>query len=276
MSGRPTLPFDDATLTAALRELSAAVDWPTAAPDGAPDLAMRVRVRLTERRTRPRVTSWRPGRWPRALVLALLALVVLAAVAGAIGLGLPNLRLILGGPSASPPATVAPSATPAGAPGSRLGLGRPVTLAEAAAQAGRELLVPADPTLGPPDAVYVDPAKANQVSMVWAARTDLPAKYERGIGLVFMTFAGTTDGGLFEKILQDGTTVERLRVGDDPGYWLEGTPHFFFYRTADGRIVDDARRWVGDALIWSNGTTTYRLETSLGRDAALRIAASLQ
>jgi hypothetical protein len=91
-----------------------------------------------------------------------------------------------------------------------------------------------------------------------------------------MTFSGTTDGGLFEKIVRDGTTVERLRVGDHPGYWLEGAPHFFFYRTADGRIVDDGRRWVVDALIWSDGVTTFRLETSLGRDAALRIAASLQ
>lgn len=276
MTQRPALPFDDTTLAAALRELSDAVDWPTADAAGAPDLATRVRVRLTERGARPRAMRWRPARWPRALVLALLALVVLAAVAGAVGLGLPNLRLILGGPSASPPPTVAPSATPAGAPGSRLGLGRPVTLDEAAAQAGRELLVPTDPALGPPDAVYVDPAKANQVSMVWAARPDLPAMHEPGIGVVFMTFAGTTDGGLFEKIVHEGTTVERLRVGDHPGYWLEGAPHFFFYRTADGRIVDDARRWVGDALIWSDGTTTYRLESSLGRDAALRIAASLQ
>lgn len=39
--------------------------------------------------------------------------------------------------------------------------------------------------------------------------------------------------------------------------------------------IDDRRQWVGDALIWSDGTTTYRLETALGRAAALDLAGSI-
>jgi hypothetical protein len=39
--------------------------------------------------------------------------------------------------------------------------------------------------------------------------------------------------------------------------------------------VSDSRRWVGDTLLWTDGGTTYRLETALGRDAAIRIAESL-
>ena len=46
--------------------------------------------------------------------------------------------------------------------------------------------------------------------------------------------------------------------------------------TPDGEHVDEDRRWVGDALIWQRGDKTYRIETSLGRDAAIRIAESLQ
>jgi hypothetical protein len=32
---------------------------------------------------------------------------------------------------------------------------------------------------------------------------------------------------------------------------------------------------VGDVLIWSDGELTYRLETSLGRDAAVELAATI-
>jgi hypothetical protein len=44
----------------------------------------------------------------------------------------------------------------------------------------------------------------------------------------------------------------------------------------DGQHIDEGRRWVGDALIWQDGELTYRIETSLGKDAAIRIAESFQ
>ncbi len=275
MSDRPM--SDDAGLDRMLRDLSAAIAWPTTAPAGAPDIAVRVRARLIEHGSRGVDRSGsRLASLPRALVLAIIALIALAAVAGAVGLGLPGLRLILGGWGGSPPPIVAPSATaPAGAPGSRLGLGRAVTLDAARALTGQRLLVPADPVAGPPDAVYVDPGKNDQMSLVWAAGPDLPVTDAPGVGLILMTFDGTLDRGYFTKLIEMGTTVERVRVAGRAGYWIAGAPHYFFYRSASGN-VDDQRRWVGDALIWSDGGTTYRLETSLGREAAIRIAESLE
>jgi hypothetical protein len=277
--GRPR-DMDDLGLEAALRDLAGAIDWPTAAPTGGPDLAMRVRVRLADQPKRTGGFVWPALRWRRALLLALTALLALAAIAGAVGLGLPGLRLTLGEPPATPPppsvqpGTTAPS--PAGPLGSTLSLGELVELDEVEALTGLPPRLPTDPPIGPPDAVYVDRFRAHQVAYVWAASEALPATREPGIGLILMRFDGHSDNGLFEKILRQGVSVQPVSVGDNDGFWITGDPHFFFYRRADGTIIDDGRRWVDDALIWSDGTTTYRLETSLGRDAAIKLAESLQ
>ena len=273
--------LDDAGLEAALRGLVPAIDWPAAMPaGGAPDLATRVRVRLQDRAGAPVRSRWP---WQRrdaararlrgAALLALLAMLALAAVAGAVGLGLPGIRILLGEPPASPSPTSGVS--PSGAPGSRLGLGQLVTLDAARDQTGRPLPVPDEPALGPPDAVYVDPAHADQVALVWAERPDLPASLDPGVGLILMSFDGRLHPSFATKVIGSGTALERVRVDGDPGFWISGSPHFFFYESADSTFIEDSRRWIGDALIWSDGTTTWRLESALGRDAAVRIATSL-
>lgn len=283
MTDRTRPPMDDTALAAALRDLATAIDWPVAAATpGSPDIAARVRARIGEARPVAR-PWWRPAR--RALVLALAALLVLAAIAGAVGLGLPGLRITLGPaptspPGASPALSASPGATggPSGTiavPGSGLGLGAPTTLADAASTVGHPIALPSDPTLGPPDAVWIDPLHADQVALVWRTRPDLPATLEPGIGLILMSFDGTMDQGYFEKVINSGTSMERVQVAGQQGFWITGRPHFFFYVQADGNAVDDSRRWVGNALIWSDGTITHRLEGSLDRESMVRIAESL-
>jgi hypothetical protein len=78
-----------------------------------------------------------------------------------------------------------------------------------------------------------------------------------------------------EKVISGGTRLEAVRVGRLDGFWIEGDPHLFFYRSGDGEFVEDPRRWVGDALIWSDGPQTYRLESALGRDATIELATRL-
>ena len=110
MSERPMgpAPLDDAELAALLRATAVAIAWPTASPTGAPDVASRVRARLVAAPPpapwRP-WTQWRPVR--RSLVLALAAVLVLAAIAAAVGLGLPGLRLVLGEPARHRPSSPA-------------------------------------------------------------------------------------------------------------------------------------------------------------------------
>ena len=289
------LALDDRSLETALRTLSGAIDWPAATPttaDGtatAPDIATRVRVRLASREPAPR-RWWTFGGRPvrRGLVLALLALLGLAIVAGAVGLGLPGIRISLG----EPPASVLPSSTATDSPsgsrpptpsptlppitGMHLSLGRQVALDDVEAQTGVPVRLPSDERLGPPDSVWIDPAKGDQVAYVWKSSADLPQTLEPGVGLVLMRFDGGNDQEFYDKAIHTGTTLERVKVAGHDGYWISGDPHFFFYTAANGKFVEDSRRWVGDALIWNDGTATYRIESSLGRAATIAIAESIQ
>lgn len=300
------LPDDD--LEAALRGLGSTVAWPTAAPNAnGVDLAAAVRARIEavvvqsspaarplprgNRRPTSLVRSilalsalghrrWQPA--GRALILAMVALVAAAAIVGAVGLGLPGLRLILGEAPTLPSATAGPTFEPSRAPtaealGASLGLGElldPIDTAGLDARAGFTVRAPADPALGPPDAAYIDDTKGRQVTLLWTTRPELPATLEPEVGLLLSQFRGTIGEGFVAKAIGATTTLERVQVGGRGGFWVSGDPHVFFWDGPDG-FVDDPRRWVGDVLLWSDGPITYRLETSLGRDAAVRIAETL-
>lgn len=269
--------LDDARLEAALRDLAGEIDWPSATPAIGPDVAIRVRVRLVARPVRTGPLGWSVRPWRRALLFALTALLALAAIAGAVGLGLPGLRLILGQPSASPPPSVEPGRTAAADPlGGTLGLGDPLALDEVEARTGNPPRLPTDPAIGPPDAVYVDRSRGNQVAFVWAASDTLPATREPGIGLVLMQFDGRAMRGFHQKLVGAGVTAEPVSVDGHDGFWISGAAHFFYYVGDHGDVIEDDRRWVDDALVWSDDTTTYRLESSLGRDRTIELAESLE
>jgi hypothetical protein len=296
MTDRPMARFDDAALEGALRSLATAIDWPSAAPvapsgvTAGPDVASRVRVRLTDPDRRRGGRPWWQGAWRgpwrplrRSLVLALIALLALAIVAGAVGLGLPGLRFILGGgPQPTPSPSVASGATPTPSPtlprepGAAIGLGEVVSLDEVESLTGIPVRLPADPRLGAPDSAWVDTSRNNQVAYVWAPSADLPETIERGVGLILMRFDGTTDPGFYEKLIGTDTHIEMVEVDGHDGYWIEGDPHFFYYVRSGERFVEENRRWVGDALVWSDGATTFRIESALGRDETVAIAESIE
>ena len=270
--------LSDDELGTVLRGLAPTVAWPDPriAPDG-PDLATRVRARLVATPPVRRGSTWRLR---PALVLAIVALLVLAAVAGAVAFGVPGIRLIFGDPGASPPPAIAsPVAPPTGgasAPpaGSSIDLGAQVDPATLEDRVDFPVLFPNDPALGPPDAAYV--SARDEVALVWAPSDHLPPTVEPDIGLLIMQFRGSVTPEPIGKMIASGTVVEPVEVGDDAGYWITGDPHVFFYMSPEGEHMEEGRRWVGDALIWQRGAQTYRIETSLGRDEAIRIAESLQ
>ena len=291
MAEQPVQGLSDHGLIEAIRRIEPEIAWPVAAPiAGGADLARLVRGRIDKMPTTigsepvlgqleglwRRVSIWRPAR--RALLLAIGVLIALAALAGAAGLGLPGLRIFFGGGPASPPPSLEPSRSPSpGGPGAGLHLGDPITLPDDAldATAGFHVLRPTDPLTGPPDATYIDAGKGGQVSLVWASRSDLPDTLEPDVGLLLTEFRGTVDAAFFSKVAGSDTRVESVRVNGRAGFWLSGAPHFFFYSGPSG-VVQDDRRWVGDALVWSDGAITYRLESALGREVTIRIAQSLR
>jgi hypothetical protein len=284
----------DEELAGALRQLATSIDFPTGPTEpGSPDLAARIRRRIELNPLQPSLwrrlglglgagTRARPVR--RGLVLALVALLILAAVAGAVGLGLPGLRIIFGEPPSPQPTaggtlpsqTAASGTTPSAtlAPlGGSLALGDAVSFADAQRQAGFDVVLPTDPDLGQPDASYLN---GQRVGLIWATRPGLPGTLSPGVGLVISEFRGAVDERYFEKVLGPDTTLTRVTVGGSPGYWISGAPHFFFYIDPNGQAINDDHPTVGDVLLWTKGDVTYRLETSLGMAAAIRLAESLR
>jgi hypothetical protein len=284
----------DEELGGALRQLATSIDFPTRPTEpGSPDLAARIRRRIELNPLQPSLwrrlglglgagTRARPVR--RGLVLALVALLILAAVAGAVGLGLPGLRIIFGEPPSPQPTaggtlpsqTTASGTTPSAtlAPlGGSLALGDAVSFADAQRQAGFDVVLPTDPDLGQPDASYLN---GQRVGLIWATRPGLPGTLSPGVGLVISEFRGAVDERYFEKVLGPDTTLTRVTVGGSPGYWISGAPHFFFYIDPNGQAINDDHPTVGDVLLWTKGDVTYRLETSLGMAAAIRLAESLR
>jgi len=282
--------MDDAALAGALGDLAAAIAYPSV-PAGAGDIAAIVRQRLVAgpaARTSSGITGW-IGRRPvrRSVLVAIAAILVLAAIAGAVGLGLPGIRIVFGGPT--PPApTATPSPTPAPTPtrpagstgpaesspaGSTMGLGTAVSLDDAARIGGLDLVLPPDPAIGPPDAVYT---LADRVALVWSERPGLPADPDYGVGLLLSEFRGHVDDGYYQKTLDSSAQVTPVTVNGHAGYWISGAPHFFYYVDPSGKAVDDSHRIVGDTLIWADGAVTYRLESQLPMEEAIRLAESLR
>lgn len=251
----------EATLVALGRDL--AYPRPTA-------MAAAVRARLV---ARPRPVPW----WRRyALAPALVAAVLLLIV---VALGSPGVRaaaqefLHLRGIDIFPVPSV-PSLTPrpSAAPSSGLILGDRVTLAEA--QRRVHFLVRQPAELGTPDEVYVD--LAERVTLVYRDRPGIPPSPATGIAALVVEFPGTVDATFFGKAVGPDTTITQVTVNGAPGYWLEGAPHFFFYRLENGSVLQDTLRLAGNTLIWVENGVTLRVEANVPKETAVRIAASLR
>ena len=229
-------------LEARLSEL--AVEWPEV-----PDVAPRVRARL-EARPRRRL-------WPRvAIPVAVLALV--AAVPPARStvldwLGFDGVK-IERVPEAPTPA---PTTTP-------LDLGERVPLAGAT-------LVPAE--LGAPDAVY----RADDViTLLYRPRDGLPESENTGAGALLTLIPGRTNPDFMRKLAGPDTTIDRVTVKGEPGFWLAGAAHGLIYEHPSGEIREAPSRLAGHTLVWRRGELTLRLEADITKERALAIARSVQ
>jgi hypothetical protein len=272
--------MSDNELGTELTALGSALAWPAT-----PDIASTVRTRLE---LPPSV--WRGlgqtlfGRpWRRALVLALIALLVVAGIAGALGLGLPGIRILFG-PAASPsPSIAVPSASPSSSPspsptgGAALELGRRVSLAEAQAAIDFAIMQPRLADLAPPDEVWLEGSgQDGVVSLVWLAQDGQPAAPGTNVRMLLTEFRGSVDPGLFTKILEPGTTVEAVQVGGELGYWITGKPHQVVVRVPNGDARGDRVRLAGNVLLWTQAPLTLRLETTADKDEAVLIANSVR
>jgi hypothetical protein len=281
----PELRMNDAQLAAACAELGTQIAWPET-----PDVRGRVLARI---QAEPRRTPWWRAGWsprygfaPAIVTIAIALLAVLAVSPEARATATDILRLrgvqIFRGPVPTP------SPTPSRSPGSilsptpspALGLGTLVTLDEAKTRAGYAVVAPTDALLGAPDEIRVRAVPGTMaVSFVYTDRPGIPLSAAAGIAALVTEFGGgTVDEQFFGKVLGADTTLEKVVIDGEPGFWIQGKPHSFFYRGAGstGSVDQETLRLAGNTLIWQRKGLLVRLEAQIDKATALRIAASFR
>jgi hypothetical protein len=229
-----------------------------------PDL----RPALAERMARPSGGSVGMGRlgWAlAALGLALVATVALVPAARAtlfevIQVGV--VRVLFGPTDQLPPGTRGQQPGPTAMAASLVDMAGETSLAWAAEQFPTPLRLPGYPAeLGLPDRAYLqgDPVAAR--ILIWLADDD-PARVE----LALFELLPNVILSKFQP-----TVIDRTLVNGEPALWTEGP---YPIETMSGGLVE--RRLIdGHVLIWAEDNLSYRLESDLPLEEAVRIAESL-
>jgi hypothetical protein len=247
--------MSDEALGAALSTLDLA--WPPT-----PDLARSV-MAATGAASSPRVV-WLPlSRSKRIMLIAAATVLLLAGAAVAakivIDLGAVVVDVTPSVPGGNPTSSSAPT-------------GEPVTLEEAGTLLGRAVSVPG--RLGLPDRIWADEVfteagEVARITMAWRARPDLPEISGTRFGAVLMVFEGDANQAS-KDIYADTGVLQYETVDGVEYYWTTGT-HLLELLTGEGVVYV---RVEGNVLLWRDGPYTRRLETSLPKADALRIATS--
>ncbi len=139
------------------------------------------------------------------------------------------------------------------------------TLEQAQQAVDYPLLLPAYPSdLGPPDRVFVQDADGAMTILVW---TD-PQQPDM---VVLMSLHFIPSGSWAVKKVSP-TLIQETTVNGERALWTIGP---YPLRLSNGDI-DFTRLVDGHVLIWAEGNVTYRLETDLGMEEAIKIAESLE
>jgi hypothetical protein len=244
-----------------LTQLGRELDWPAA-----PDLATRVSGRLRQPRRRPFPIG-------RPLAIALASLLVLA---GGVFAAVPSVRdsvlefFGLRGATVERREQLPPAPEPR-----PLRLGERTTLAAARESLGFEPVLPR--AAGQPDSVHIDRAvPGGGLTLAYRSRAGLPEARSTGLGLLVDEFRGDLAPEYFGKIAGQSTRVERLRIDGERAIWLEGAPHFFFYRSLDRPITEGRLRIAQNVLLLEHGRLLVRLEGAFGLERAVALARSLR
>ena len=140
--------------------------------------------------------------------------------------------------------------------------------------------IPTSGALGPPALISVeDRANTRAVHLVWAPSTTAPDTPIAGVGALLTLVRGSFDTGFYFKGLAPDTprpTLVAVKVGEADGAFIGGAPHLIVYLDPEEGIVSETARLAANVVIWTVGDTTFRLETALGRDAAVALANSFR
>ncbi len=250
-----------------------------------PRLAVRVRAALEAEQSRRPLRLWllQPRlAWSlaAAILLALALLLAYPDTRNAIAqlLGLRSIQIIVVTPTPTPSATPTarpqetprPTATPTSTPVPRTQCCQ-TTLADAQARARFKLRLPPGQT---PSRIYLQNVFGEEFQQVILVFGDPGAPsftlYEAHT-VVYQKIVN------FGKEVGSGTVIAETTVKGQRALWFTGAPHVLVYLDANGRPVPESERTVNaNTLAWEMGDITFRLETSLSKEEAVRFAESLE
>ena len=139
-----------------------------------------------------------------------------------------------------------------------------VTLEEAQQIVDYSIRLPAyPPDLGDPDHVFVQDADGDMTILVWR---DPEQPDEVSMSLHFLP----PDSWAIKKL--EPALIQETTVNGQRAFWTIGP---YPIRYSNGNI-DFIRMVDGRVLIWTEGEITYRLETDLSLEEAIRVAESLE
>lgn len=157
--------------------------------------------------------------------------------------------------TATPVATFIPSV---------LRLAGETTLSEAQSNVDFSILLPSYPSdLGRPDRVYLQDLGSPMLVLVWMDRND-PQKVRLSLDEI------APDGWALGK--SQPKLIEETKVNGQPAVWAEG-PYMLQITNSNYELM---RLVTGRVLIWTQGEITYRLETDLTLEEAIKVAESLE
>jgi hypothetical protein len=150
--------------------------------------------------------------------------------------------------------------------------GEQTTLANAQEELPFTMYVPAHDDLEDPDEVWLrDSSGVKAVSLIYEARDALPEIGDTGVGMLLMEFQTGEEAPYIAKRSMGEGTFAVVTVNGKEGYWIENGE--LVVLPPGGQPAQTRRS--GNVLIWSDRGTTFRMETSLDQEEAIRIAESL-
>ncbi len=221
-----------------------------------PDLAGALR----HRRAGPALWRWRAALLAAVAVAALLMVPqVRAAALAFLRIGAIEIVPARQTPDTGPAATAPP-------PDPLPDLRGATTLAEARARLAFPLRLPSEPAdLGPPDGVFVQDLGGPAAILVWRDPAT-PARLRLALYVLSSDVFGRKVGV---------TAIQETSVGGRRAVWASG-PYVLRLGPTHAEELATRRLVAGNTLIWEHDGLTYRLESDLPLEAAVRIAESLR
>ncbi len=250
-------------IDALLRSSSAALSYPRT-----PDIATRVRARLD---SEPRATSiiekaWAALNRPALRAAAAALLVAAVAVASVLAVpqsrealadlfGLSSVKIEVGPVQGPPPPVLSPNS-----------FASPTTLVGAQEAVAFEIRLPVEDGVRIlPDAVYIE---------------DIPGTIEPIVILVYESEdfdLYQRAAGFYGKGVPDADLARESAVHGQPAIWIGSGGHIARSLDADGKLLIETERTVErGTLLWEERGISYRLETGLSEGEAILLAESLR